>query len=139
MKRALGILVPLAIAACDSSPPVKTAAGVRLDYVRVEERFQLNPEGKSKEWTGDDLRKAVPLLDKNGIFDLLGHTYEAKDVVESATLILTVKPLDQTERTITVKNCAQEKICAFFTEAHAQGLVPRKPVVCGASSAPCGK
>ncbi len=139
MKRPLLIVLSLALFACDSSPPPKTASGMRLESVTIQEQFPLNPEGKIKEYTGDDLRKLVPLMDKQGLFDLTGQTFASKEVVESGTLLIRVKPVDQPVRVITAKSCAHEKICAFFTEAHAQGLVERKPVVCGSSAVACSK
>jgi hypothetical protein len=138
MKRASFALL-LVLAACDAKPPPKTASGVRLDYVAFQETFALSQDAKTKRLEGDDLRRAIPLLDKHGVFDLAGRSFAAKDVVEQSTLVVEVKPVDQPARQIVVKSCAEEKICAFFADAAGQGLGLRRPVVCGSSSPSCGK
>jgi hypothetical protein len=137
--RHLLLVLPLLALACDPPPPVKTASGMRLAYVSIEERFPVNPDVKETKLEGEALRKAVAILDKNGIFDLAGKTFETKGVVASGTVTLVMHPVDQPEQRVTVKSCAQEKVCAFFEEARAEGLVAHKPVVCGGNTTACDK
>jgi hypothetical protein len=137
--RHLLLVLPLLALACDPAPPVKTASGMRLASVSIEERFPVNPDVKETTLDGEALRKAVAILDKNGIFDLAGKTFEAKGVVASGTVTLVIHPVDQPEQRVTVKSCVQDKVCAFFEEAATQGLVGRKPVVCGGNTSACDK
>lgn len=116
-------------AACDPPPPVKAASGERISGIAYEERFPLSNEAKEVALHGDRLRQAVELMEKQGIIAMSG-TYEAPGMLDKSTLILTVTTADKHERTLSMKNCAEPKVCAFFTEAVKAGVAEKLPLVC---------
>ncbi len=115
--------------ACEPAPPIKTASGERLGGVSYEERFPLSNDGHATTFHSDRLRRAVEMMDRAGVISMTGN-YEATGVVDKSTLVLTVTTSDNRERTLTVKNCAEPHLCAFFAEAVKSGVVERLPVVC---------
>lgn len=134
---ATSFFVSLAIAAACGPPPapVKNAAGDTVDAVSYEERFALNPDPQTHSFRAARLERVVKLLDKHG---LMGQdaTYETKTVdVASVAILVTV---GGKEKKITVKNCAHEKVCAFFSEAVSSELIEKQPQACK-SGKPCDK
>jgi hypothetical protein len=123
--------------ACDPPPPIKTASGERIDGVKFEEKFPLSTDTNEVTFHGDRLRSAVELLDQAGAITLTGD-YEAKGVVDKSTLVMTVRNIDRKERAVTLKNCAEPHVCAFFTDAVKKGVVEKMPVVCR-DATPCVK
>lgn len=115
--------------ACDPPPPVKSASGERIGSVSYEEKFPLSNDGHEATFRGDRLRRAVELLDKNGVMTLSGD-FQASGVLDKSTLVLVVRNTDDKERRLVVKNCAEPHVCAFFAEAVKSGIVERPPVVC---------
>jgi len=123
-------------AACGPPPaPVKNAAGETVDAVSYEERFALNPDPQTHSFRAARLERVVKLLDKHG---LMGQeaAYETKTVdVASVAILVTV---GGKEKKITVKNCAHEKVCAFFNEAVSSELIEKQPQACKSGKA-CDK
>jgi hypothetical protein len=114
---------------------VKNATGETVDSVSYEERFALSPDPQTHPFRGDRLDRVVKLLDKHGLMGVEA-THEAKAVdVASAVLITTI---NGKEKKIFVKNCAHEKVCAFFAEAASSELIEKQPQVCK-SGKPCDK
>ncbi|MBS2014776.1 MAG: hypothetical protein JST00_17945 [Deltaproteobacteria bacterium] len=143
MKRAARVtslsIVALALAlsaACGPPPaPTKNAAGETVGSVSYEERFALNPDPETHAFRGERLERVVKLLDKHGLMGV-DATYEAKTVdVASVSVIVQV---NGKEKKVTAKNCAHEKICAFFGEAVSTGLLEKQPQACK-SGKPCDK
>lgn len=119
-----------AFAACAPTPPIKTASGELVDGVAFEEHFPLSKDGREVTLYGDKLKAAVPLLDKHGVIALNGNYEPAKSVLDKGTLVVSVHSPDNKQRTVTVKNCAEPHVCAFFAEAVQTGLTDKTPVVC---------
>jgi len=105
--------------------------------VSFEERFPLSTDANEVTFHGDRLKRAVEMLDKAGAIALSGD-YAATGVLDKSTLVLTVRNADQKERKLTLKNCAEPHVCAFFTEAVKNGVVEKLPVVCR-DPVPCAK
>lgn len=127
-----------AVVACDSGPPIKSASGELIDSIKFEETFPLSNDVKdSSAGGGERLRNAVVLMDKHRLFDLRGD-YKASGVLDKGTLAIVVKPVAGAERRTTFKSCGHESVCAFFTEASANGIVDHTPVLCR-NPVPCDK
>lgn len=123
-------------AACGPPPaPVKNGAGETVDAVSYEERFALSPDAQTHPFRGDRLDRVVKLLDKHALMGVEA-TYEAK-VVDVASVVITTS-VNGKEKKITVKNCAHEKVCAFFSEAVSSQLIEKQPQACK-SGKPCDK
>lgn len=134
----LGVAVTVvAVVACDSGPPIKTASGELIDSIKFEETFPLSNDVKDSSLGGERLRNAVVLMDKHRVFDLKGE-YKASGVLDKGTLAIVVKPVAGAERRTTFKSCGHEGVCAFFAEASANGVVDHTPVLCR-NPVPCDK
>ena len=125
--RALVLL--LALASCESSPPIKSSAGELIDGVSFEETFPLSNDVKESSLHGERLRTGVAIMDKYGVLALRGD-YRASGVLEKSTLTIIVKPVAGAERRVTFRSCADEKVCKFFDEAAAQGVIEHVALVC---------
>src|SRR5688572_5196487 len=126
----LGVVVTaIAVVACDSGPPIKTASGELIDSIKFEETFPLSNDVKDSSLGGERLRNAVALMDKHRVFDLRGE-YKASGVLDKGTLTIVIKPVAGAERRTTIKSCGHEAVCAFFAEASANGVVDHTPVLC---------
>jgi hypothetical protein len=141
MVRAMRLRFVLGIAAiasaCDSGPPIKTAGGELIDGIKFEETFPLSNDVKESSLSGERLRNAVALMDKHRIFDLKGE-HKATGVLDKGTLVIVIKPVAGAERRTTFKSCGHEGVCAFFSEASANGVVDHTPVLCR-NPVPCDK
>lgn len=115
--------------ACEPSAPIKTSSGERIGAVSYEERFPLSNDGHETTFHGDRLRRAVEMMDRAGVISMTGN-YEATGVVDRSTLVLTVTTIDNKERKLVVKNCAEPHLCAFFAEAVKSGVADKTPIVC---------
>jgi len=132
MVRALPLLLCLALLACEGGPPVKTASGQRLAGVTIEERFPLSDNVYEMSFRGERLRKAVELMDKHGVFGLLGN-YEASGTLDTSTVTIVIVSGDEKgdkERRIVLKNCVETKFCTFAEEAKTAGIIEKQPRVC---------
>lgn len=125
----------LAVVACAPTPPIKTASGELVDGVAFEEHFPLSKDGREVTLHGDKLKAAVPLLDKHGVMAMSGNYEPAKSVLDKGTLVIAIHSPANKQRSITVKNCAEPHVCAFFAEAVQTGLTDKTPVVCRESVA----
>jgi len=125
--RALVLL--LALASCESSPQIKSSAGELIDGVSFEETFPLSNDVKESSLHGERLRTGVAIMDKYGVLALRGD-YRASGVLEKSTLTIIVKPVAGAERRVTFRSCADEKVCKFFDEAAAQGVIEHVALVC---------
>ena len=125
------------ILGCSDAPPVKTAAGERLERLTIEERFATSDEVKETNLRGERLRTAVDLMDEHGVSGLTG-TFESKAVVHTGSVTLIIKPTEGAERRIAVQSCAHENVCPFLDAALAKGLLEHKPLACK-SGARCEK
>ena len=114
---------------CDPSPPIRTSTAQYIKTIEYQESFARSDNTTSVTFRGERLKKAVELMDKHEVFRLYG-THEAKGVLDSGTLTIVVRDDDKRDFVITVKNCAQTKVCAFMKEANDIGLVERLPLVC---------
>lgn len=124
--------------ACEPAAPIKTASGDRIGSVSYEERFPLSNDGHETTLHGDRLRRAVEMMDRSGVMAMSGN-YEAPGVLDKSTLVVTVTTIDNKERKLTLKNCAEPHVCAFFTEAVKSGIVEKMPVVCRDTTPACVK
>ena len=106
MMRNAAVLLVMSIVACDPPPPIKTSSGMRVGSVEYQESFARSEDVHSTAFHGDRLRRAVELMDKNGVFALSG-SYEAKGVLDASTLTIVVRTTDDRETRIVVKNCAE--------------------------------
>jgi hypothetical protein len=123
------IAVSLTVFACSSGPPAKTASGEVIEGITYEERFPRTPDVHEVSFKGERLRKAVALMDSTGVTGLEG-SFNAAGVLDQSTLILTIHGAEQRKRTIVVKNCAEQHVCAFFAMAVKGEIVEKAPVVC---------
>jgi len=117
------------VAGCEKPPPIKSPAGEAIEAVTYEERFALSPDAHEGSFRAERLKKALEMMDKRGLLAMEG-SYEVKGVVDSSTLTVVVKPTGGKERRITLKNCSEEHVCGFFTDAQAAGVVDKVPQVC---------
>jgi hypothetical protein len=124
--------------ACEPAAPIKTASGERIGGVSFEERFPLSNDGHETTLHSDRLRRAVEMMDRAGVIAMSGN-YEAPGVLDKSTLVLTVTTFDNRERKLTLKNCAEPHVCAFFTEAVKSGVAEKMPVVCRDATPACVK
>ncbi|MDB4944283.1 MAG: hypothetical protein JWP97_3817 [Labilithrix sp.] len=132
-----GLTAVLASAACDSGPPVRSASGEIVESVTFEERFALTNDAASEvRFGGERLRKAMPLLEKTGVSALSG-SFSAGHVLDKSTMTITFEGAQKKTRTVTVKNCAEPHVCAFFEQARKEGFVDKLPAVCRGTTA-CG-
>lgn len=107
-----------------------------LEYVELQEKFARTTDVRDIKLTSDEqLRKAAPLLDQTGASSLRGD-FTVTGKVDESTVVFIVKSHDRPERTITMKNCAEKKVCAFFEGAVKEGLFPKPPAVCK-NAGPC--
>lgn len=127
--RLRSVLILLLLAACESSPPIKSASGELIDGISFEETFPLSNDVKDTTLRGERLRTAVAMMDKHGVLALKGE-YRASGVLEKGTLTIVVKPVAGAERRVVFKSCGQENVCSFFAEATGQGIVEHMPVLC---------
>lgn len=124
------VLVLFAVlAACDPGPPIRAASGEHIGGISYEERFPLSNDVHNASFHGDRLRRAVELMDKNGVMPLTGEV-AATGVLDKSSLTIVVTGTDGRERKLVVKNCAEPHVCAFFAEALKNGIVEKLPVVC---------
>lgn len=121
--------IALGVMACGPVTTIKTSSGDQIGHASFEERFPLSSEAHEVTFHGDDLRRAIALMDRHGVLALSG-TYEASGVLDKSTLVLSVRTTDDRERKVVVKNCAEPHVCAFFTEAVTSGVVKKTPVIC---------
>ena len=126
-----GVLVTIGLlsVACESSPPIKSSGGELIDGVAFEETFPLSNDVKESSLHGERLRTGVEIMDKYGVLALRGD-YRATGVLEKGTLTIIVKPVAGAERRVTFRSCAEEKVCKFFEEAAAQGVIEHVALVC---------
>lgn len=115
--------------ACEPPRPVKSASGELVTEVSYEEKFPLSNDSHETELRGDQLRRAVPLLDKHGVMALSGD-FKATGVLDKSTLVVVIHGAGASKRTTLLKNCAEPHVCAFFAEALKSGVVEKLPVVC---------
>ena len=125
----VGFALAVALAGCSSSPPIKNAAGDRIDGVSVVEAFPLSDKVYDMSFHGARLRRAVELMDKHGVFAAAGN-HSAGTVMNKSTLTLTVKGADGSEKKVVAKNCGETHLCAFFEEASKEGIVEKLPAIC---------
>jgi hypothetical protein len=125
----LALALVAALGACDEGPPIKTASGERIGGVSYEERFPLSNDVHSVSFHGDRLRRAVELMDKDGVTGLTGEV-ASTGVLDKSSLTIVVTGTDGRERKLVVKNCAEPHVCAFFAEAVKSGIAEKLPVVC---------
>jgi hypothetical protein len=139
IRNAAAVVLVLSIpaAACDPPPPIKTSSGMRIASVEYKEAFARSDDVHQTTFHGDRLRRAVELMDKNGVFALSG-TYEAKGVLDSSTLTIVVRSTDEKETRIVVRNCAEPHVCAFMSAAAGEGVVERMPLACKSTNACAG-
>lgn len=130
-------VLAISASACDQGPPVKTARGEIIKNVEYEEVYSRSSETNGRTVSGPQLQKFVELLDKHELVSRTG-SHDAKGVLDSGTLTLIVRPYSGGERKITLKNCSDEKVCAFFKDVHAAGLMQKEPMLC-TSAKPCDK
>lgn len=135
MRARLVTLAAVLTVACDPPPPVKTSSGEIIKSVAFEESFPLSSDVKEVTLRGDRLRSAVALMDKHGVFDVKGE-HRATGVLDKSTLTIVITSASGAERRASFRSCANDAVCAFFTEAAAQGIVEHKPLVCR-DSTPC--
>lgn len=121
------------LAACDGPPPVKNSHGERIKSVELREDFATNPEPREVSFRGEGLRQAVEAMDKRGVFDLQG-SFEAKGVIHESTLTLVVRTVDDREKRIVIKDCAEPHVCGFLADMESAGRFERKPLACRSSS-----
>lgn len=119
-----------ALVACAPTTPIKTASGELVDGVAFEEHFPLSKDGREVTLHGDKLKAAVQLLDKHGVIGMNGNYEPSKSVLDKGTLVVSVHSPDDKQRSVTVKNCAEPHVCAFFAEAVQTGVTDKTPVVC---------
>lgn len=124
---AIGIAV--LACSCSSGPPIKTASGEVIEGVNYEERSPLSPDVHEVTFRGDRLREAVALMDRAGVMGLSG-SFQATQVVDKSTLVLTIRGADHRVRKLLVKDCAEPHVCAFFAAAVKSDVVEKAPVVC---------
>lgn len=119
----------LALSACDTGPPVRTASGELIASISYEERFPLSNDAHDVTFHGDRLRRVAEMMEKSGALALKGD-FAASGVLDKSTLVVTVTTSNAQARKIVMKNCAEPHVCAFFAEAVKGGLAERAPVVC---------
>jgi len=120
----------VAVAACGPVVPVKAASGERIGMVSYEESFSLSKETQEVSLSGDALRRAVEMMDRAGVMTMPAGTHEVKGVLDKSTLTLVIRTVDNRERKVIMKNCAESHICAFFAEAVKGGVVDKTPALC---------
>lgn len=133
-RAAFAALATLATATgCNPSPPIQTSSGMAVEGVEIQESFARSDEVHQTTFHGKRLRRAVELMDENGVFGLSGD-YGAKGVLDSSTLLVLVHGADHRDTPIQLRNCAEAHVCAFMAEAVSEGVVERLPLVCRSSN-----
>jgi hypothetical protein len=127
-------MLPLVILACEGPPPVKNAHGERIKSVEILEEFASNTDPREASFRGESLQHAVAAMDKRGVWEVSG-TFEAKGVIHESTFTLVVRTIDDKERRIVMKDCAEPHVCGFLDDLAAKGRFERKPVACRSSNA----
>jgi len=116
------------VVGCSSGPPVKAASGELIESVSYEERFPLTKDVHEVTLTGDRLRQALPLMDRAEVTAMSGDFVAPG--MDKSMLVFTVRNVDQRERKIVLRNCAEPHVCTFFAAAFKGNLIERMPVVC---------
>ena len=129
VRTAIALSLSLLACACSSGPPIKTASGEVIEGVSYEERSPLSPDVQEVTFRGDRLREAVALMDRAEVIGMSG-SFQATNVVDKSTLVITIRGAEHRERKILVKNCAEPHVCAFFAAAVKSDVVEKVPVVC---------
>lgn len=98
-----------------------------IESVSYEERSGPSPEQHEITLKGEPLAKAIELMDRSQVTGMSG-SFQSADSPNKSVLVVTIRGL--TQRKILVKDCAEQRVCAFFAAAVKSEIVKEAPVVC---------
>lgn len=125
------------IGACHSN--AVSATGLVVTSVTLREECAPSDQGTSPPMeiaSGPRLAKIVAMADKHRVMDLDGSRSPSPTILDGCEATLEVRLSSGEARHATVRACRDDRVCAFFEEAHATTLFPRRPRACRSNSCP---